>query len=446
MLHFGWRTTQGRETLASFTAIALLVAAAACGSKNSNNSTGVKTGSTGSLAVTITTPAGDTANVLVTGPGGYSRTLTNTTTLTELTAGSYTVIAATTISRNSIVGTLSAATVTGSPATVTASGAAATVTATYATRVGSGGLWVVNAGNLATVASFSAAHLVSSSSAAATTIIGSGTSALQAVAFDGNGNMWISSPQNNTVTGYASAKLGASAAPTPIAIISGVGTSLQGPSFLAFDASGNLWVSNNSGASVVEFAAAQLVTGAPTPVVVLSAVAGSLQNPQGLAFDRSGDLWVANNSANTLVEFTPSQIAASGAPVPTVVVSDTLNSLDAPYSLAFDASGNLWTTNFSANTVTGFEPNQLAASGQPLPMTTLSASAGSIQGPTGLAFDASGDLWVSNFTSNTVVEISASIVDDTGSPVPAAIINGPSLGSPFGIAFDVHDAGLPIKP
>src|SRR5262245_9701443 len=48
----------------------------------------------GSLQVTISgLPAGAQAGVTVTGPGGFSRTVTATTTLTQLAAGQYTVSA-----------------------------------------------------------------------------------------------------------------------------------------------------------------------------------------------------------------------------------------------------------------------------------------------------------------------------------------------------------------
>ncbi len=50
---------------------------------------------TGSLEVTVSgLPGGTTAAITVTGPGGYSKSITATTTLTGLTAGSYTVNAA----------------------------------------------------------------------------------------------------------------------------------------------------------------------------------------------------------------------------------------------------------------------------------------------------------------------------------------------------------------
>ncbi len=65
----------------------LVLALAACG----GDSTGP---ATGSLAVTITgLPGGNSADVRVTGPGGYSRSLAASTTLSGLAPGSYTVTA-----------------------------------------------------------------------------------------------------------------------------------------------------------------------------------------------------------------------------------------------------------------------------------------------------------------------------------------------------------------
>ena len=158
----------------------------------------------------------------------------------------------------------------------------------------------------------------------------------------------------------------------------GGGTSLNSPDGLAFDSSGDLWVTNLPNNTVVEFTSAQLaVTGSPTPTVILSAMLGAWTTqpawpstpratcgwrtltttpwsssarpavdglphaggdplgddrrqpgqPAGLAFDAAGDLWVANYNNNTLVEFTPAQLAATGSPTPAVTLSATGNSL-----------------------------------------------------------------------------------------------------------------------
>jgi hypothetical protein len=63
-----------------------------------------------------------------------------------------------------------------------------------------------------------------------------------------------------------------------------------------------------------------------------------------------------------------------------------------------------------------------------------------------LAFDASGNLWISNVASASVIEFAPSQLVTSGSPSPNTTITGSSLSNPFGLAFDPHAAGLPLKP
>lgn len=89
---------------------------------------------TGSIAIVVSgLPGGVNGNVAVTGPGGFSQTVTSTSTLTNLTPGSYTVAAATVVS--------GATTFTASPSSrtvaVTASLVAAAAPVTYTSTGGS---------------------------------------------------------------------------------------------------------------------------------------------------------------------------------------------------------------------------------------------------------------------------------------------------------------------
>ena len=102
--------------------------------------------------------------------------------------------------------------------------------------------------------------------------------------------------------------------------------------------------------------------------------------------------------------------------------------------IAFDGTGNLWVANgnFSGvNTVVDFTPSQLAASGTPAPTVVLSANSGSLGNPAGLAFDASGDLWVAN-VAGSLVEFTPSQLVTSGDPAPNATVTGTSLSGPFG--------------
>jgi sugar lactone lactonase YvrE len=383
-------------------------------------------------------------SVTVDGPGGYTKVLSATTTLAALAAGNYTVSAAAVTSTNPIVGTYNTATVTGSPATV-AVGATATATATYATRPGSGALWVANESDGGTVSSYTAAQLASSTSASATTTISpSGDNA--GIAFDGAGNLWVTQLNGNAVQEYTASQLASSGNPTPAVTLTATAGSVDFAGALAFDASGNLWVANEDDTSIVEFAANQLTSsGSPTPVVILTG-GGVLGPPSGLAFDASGNLWVSV-FPSTVVKFTASQLVASGAPTPVVTLSANGTSLVGPRAIAFDAAGNMWVPNVDGQTISEFTASQIVTSGSPVPAVVLTPTAAhSLADPIGVAFDASGDLWVGNGEGSSVVEFTPSQLATSGSPTPAVTISGSGVGGPWGIAFDPHAGNLPVKP
>ena len=146
---------------------------------------------------------------------------------------------------------------------------------------------------------------------------------------------------------------------------------------------------------------------------------------------------MTNNANNTVVEFTPSQLAVTGSPTPAVTLSATADSVNKPSGLAFGSSGDLWVTNGGNNTVVEFTPAQLAASGSPTPAVTLSASAGSLAGPNTLAFDRGGDLWVENNANNTLVEFTPGQLGMSGASAPAVTLSATadSLDNAFSIAF-----------
>jgi hypothetical protein len=81
------------------------------------------------------------------------------------------------------------------------------------------------------------------------------------------------------------------------------------------------------------FTPAQLAIGGTViPTVTIAAT-----TPGGLAFDDSGNLWVSDKYESLVYEFTPAQLLATGTPVPTVVLRRGGGLLG---PLAFDS----WTT------------------------------------------------------------------------------------------------------
>ena len=93
-----------------------------------------------------------------------------------------------------------------------------------------------------------------------------------------------------------------------------------GPSGLAFDKSGNLYVSEFGGNVIDKL----------SPSGVLTTFATGFNEPLGLAFDESGNLYVADYGNNLI-----RKINTSG-------VVTTFASIIYPKALVFDASGNLY--------------------------------------------------------------------------------------------------------
>lgn len=255
-------------------------------------------------------------------------------------------------------------------------------------------------------------------------------------ALDASGDLWAPSFRGADVVEYTKRQLidGGPQAPA-VRITADSAGSLSLPSGAAFDASGNLWVTDDND-TVLEYTKAQLATGgAQVPAITLrSDSSSSIAGPDGLGFDSSGNLWVANFDQNTVVEFAKAQLGADGAPTPAVTLSsDDAESLSEPDALTFDRHGDLWVTNGEdGNTVVEYTPNQFVT-GAPAPLVTISSdAAGSLNGSDQAQFDAAGDLWVADFeplgNSGSVVEFTPSQLASSGSPTPVDTIGGDATG------------------
>jgi hypothetical protein len=90
----------------------------------------------------------------------------------------------------------------------------------------------------------------------------------------------------------------------------------------------------------------------------------------------------------------------------------------APSGIAFDRLGNMYVANFSNNTV-----DRVGADGT----RTQFSSGTNLKGPIGLAADESGNIYVANYTAGTVARIS---------PAGVSTVIGTGFKQPYYLAFD----------
>jgi sugar lactone lactonase YvrE len=322
----------------------------------------------------------------------------------------------------------------------------------------------------------------------ATVVIGTSDISYPAggLAFDPEGNLWVADSQNSRVLGFMSPFSRNKNA----SIILGEAGGFTGwfademtyPSAVTFDRTGNLWVADSDNNRITEFIPrfyngmnASLVIGQraraiPSPLpdwssTVPATSRNGLSVPDGLAFDFFGNLWVADSWNGRVLEFQPPfsnnmnaslvigerDFTSSCNPETrngTLTLCGDSRTLNSPRAIAFDAAGNLWVTdtvNSGTYTTPQYQGRLLEFKS---PFGDGMEAALVIHVPAGsssLAFDSSGNLWLAcaGCTSKAGGYVSEYDSPFSDSMKPSLIIGGNStngtaqtITNPTGLSFD----------
>ena len=210
-----------------------------------------------------------------------------------------------------------------------------------------------------------------------------------AVAIDGAGNLFVSDAANNTIWRVAPPYNG-----VPFAMVSntinppaaGLG-SLGG---LAIDAAGNLYFTAPA-ANLVYQMAQSSATGFATPAPIPTA--STLNNPTAVAVDASGNVYVADTGNNRVIIEPPG--GSTAASQETTIGAG----LTAPAGVAVDLNGNVYIANTGANNVL-----KATLSGASYGAPTVVATTATLQSATGVAFDGRGNLYIADAAAKVLLE------------------------------------------
>ncbi len=265
---------------------------------------------------------------------------------------------------------------------------------------------------------------------------------LNGLAFDSDGTMWVASSDDSLLIALAPQSLARSGNAVATTVISSNDRSLSRPVAIAFDNQHRLWVANFANQTVVRFEHSQLATsGAAVPTLAINTGV----NPSSLAFDAGGNLWVASIQANKIFSYNRLQQQTANVVEPQIVISTNGTALQHPSGLAFDAAGNLWVASLTQARIDAFTPAQLAVSGSPDPAVSITSSDSSIDEPVALAFDNEGSLWVMNGANGQLSKFPRAALAQTASRAPALTLTPAGYTLFWSIAFWPKPAGLPLN-
>jgi len=229
----------------------------------------------------------------------------------------------------------------------------------------------------------------------------------------------------------------------------GAAASFNAPAAVALDASGNLYVAENT--LIRKIASDGTVTtlaGSIYGVADGPAASAEFEIPAGIAVDQtSGDVYVADRDANNIRKITASGQVTTLAGTGQIGFTDgpgAAATFNAPRCLALDAAGNLFvadTYNHLIRKIDGAGTVTTAAGSGGFGAANGPAGTATFANPYAVALDPVGNVYIADFDNDAVRKLSASgeVTTFAGVGTPGAA-DGPAATATFwlpdGIAYD----------
>ncbi|MDF2431193.1 MAG: hypothetical protein JWP44_824 [Mucilaginibacter sp.] len=226
----------------------------------------------------------------------------------------------------------------------------------------------------------------------------------------------------------------------------GTGAEFNTPLGLTIDASGNLYVADELNERIRKITPAGVVTTVAGNGNRQSAdggtAAASFSDPSGLVFDSSGNLYITDAGSSRIRKISAdgivSTIAGSGTSTGSADGPGNTATFDGPYGITIDKAGNLFVSDRFNNEIRKITPAGMVstfagntASGPEGGSTDGVGTAASFSDPTGLVFNANGDLFVADRYNHKIRKITpGGVVTTFAGDGKTGDVNGNIGGAP----------------
>ncbi len=241
------------------------------------------------------------------------------------------------------------------------------------------------------------------------------------IARDASGDIFVADAKDNAVKEILAVNGSIPANPT----INTLASSFASPEGVAVDGSGNVFVADMNNNAVKEIVA---VNGSIPANPTIRTLGSGFINPIGQAVDGNGNVFVADSGRSAVYEI----LAVNGS----IPANPTINTLgggfNQPNGVAVDGSGNVYVADEGHNEVKEI----LAVNGSiPASNPTINILGSDFSEPTFLAVDASGDVYVTD-TGNAAVKEIVAVNGSIPASNPTINTLGGGFNAPLGIALD----------